>query len=218
MAHTHGLTLFPCGPPRVTRWRQGLLHNTRSGQDAIHCSTCHSHPPLPPPHLPPLPSPPVQGTPAHTPMVMSPAPSPMMAHSPYSQPPPNMVAQMQHTVASPQTTHVMARHPPNMVAQAPPNMVAQAPPNMVAQVPPNMVAQPPPNMAGPPNVVLSHNAMSHLSSPHQMAQERTFCYAPSQNHIGVPYQVGVQSPMATMAPVTTPMQVNGGFYPQQVKG
>lgn len=180
---------------------------------------------LQPPPLPPLPLPLpclapsfLQGTPAHTPMMMSPAPSPMVVHSPYSQPPPSVVPPMQQpNTPAQQPSSVMARHPPNMVAQTP-NMVTQTPPNMVAQPPPNMVAQPP-NMAAPPNVVISHNAMSHLNSPHHMMQERPFYYAPSPNPVAVPYQMGVQSPMATIASVgATPMSVNGGFYSQTMKG
>ena len=202
LAARHPAPAVPPGAPPVGGW----CHPTVPGQER-NIVIAAPNPPLPLPC--PAPSF-LQGTPAHTPMMMSPAPSPMVVHSPYSQPPPSVVPPMQQpNTPAQQPSSVMARHPPNMVAQTP---------NMVTQTPPNIVAQPP-NMAAPPNVVISHNAMSHLSSPHHMMQERPFYYAPSPNPMAVSYQMGVQSPMATIASVgATPMTVNGGFYSQTMKG
>ena len=179
-------------------------------------STAYSRSPAPSltppfPLLPRPPLPPLQGASAHTPMMMSPVLSPMqqVVQSPYAQPPPGVVPPMQPATPSQQPPSVVARHPPNMVAHTP-NMMSQPAPNIVAHHP---------NMVAPPNVVISQNAMAHLHSPHHVMQDRSLYYAPSPNPMVVPYQMGVQSPMATIAPMgTTPMSINGGFYSQTVKG
>ena len=207
IAPRHPAPPLPSGP---STGRRG--YSTLPGQE--HCLQQVSHSPLLPrpfPLLPCPPLPPLQGASAHTPMMMSPAPSPMqqVVQSPYAQPPPGVAPPMQPATPAQQPPSLVARHPPNMVAHTP-NMMSQPAPNIVAHHP---------NMVAPPNVVISQNAMAHLHSPHHVMQDRSLCYAPSPNPMVVPYQMGVQSPMTTIAPVgTAPMQINGGFYSQTVKG